>query len=587
MIKNEYNKCIKKGEIYVEKYYNGTYEYLLEQNKGHMNEIALSFEDREITYEEFHDKVGRYEKLLYDKGVRKGDKIGISAFNTPEGVFLWYALKLIGATTVGFNPIDKKEQIKCDLEISRPKMVVTVDMNYSKFHRCEKALDFTTMTYSPVECFKGVKAKLFYGAAAFLQNGIILPSKKIKRLPELDDLQWSSHNDYNPEQAGEILFTGGSSGTHKAVRLYEHSFNAVADGMEAIFKAEPGMVHLGQIPFCNMAYGRSILHYALSHNMKYALTLKAMPRDFYAEIVRTHANAAVGGPVHWTALVEKQPDGTFKINSEIKPGSLTELHYATSGGEALKPVTVEPINNALRYGGSDALIGDALGATEAAGPITINYPKKHGSGNIGEPISTVKIYLKDGETLCVSGPTVMKEYYGNQEETNSVIVYHDGDRYVNLKDNLSPENISAGEDNLTIYKYNGREKRNFVSGCDNIYPEQLEALLCTLPNIREAVVTPISDEQVQYLPRYHISLIDSTVDEDQMHRIIVSAVKQKFNEFWLPGSIAYYSDPLERMTNGKLDIQYYRQLDKEALDNNLIAQSSEIEAARHLRLQKM
>ena len=81
----------------MEKYYTDTYSYLLEQNKGHMDEVALSFEDRKITYGEFHDKVERYAKLLSAKGIRQGDKIGFSVFNTPEGVFLWYALKSMTA----------------------------------------------------------------------------------------------------------------------------------------------------------------------------------------------------------------------------------------------------------------------------------------------------------------------------------------------------------------------------------------------------------------------------------------------------------------------------------------------------------
>ena len=51
--------------------YNKTqYEYMLEQNKNHMNEIALSFGDRKITYEELHDKIDKYSRLLYKRGVR-------------------------------------------------------------------------------------------------------------------------------------------------------------------------------------------------------------------------------------------------------------------------------------------------------------------------------------------------------------------------------------------------------------------------------------------------------------------------------------------------------------------------------------
>ena len=62
------------------------------------------------------------------------------------------------------------------------------------------------------------------------------------------------------------------------------------------------------------------------------------------------------------------------------------------------------------------------------------------------------------------------------------------------------------------YEYVGRIKRNFVSGCDNIYSELLEETLMTIPEIKEVVVTPISDPMVQHVPRYHISLAHSDID---------------------------------------------------------------------------
>lgn len=203
--------------------------------------------------------------------------------------------------------------------------------------------------------------------------------------------------------------------------------------MNSIFPAEPGMIHLGNIPFGHMAYGRSILHYALCNNMEYALTLKAMPSDLYDEIVRTHANAAVGGPPHWVSLIEQQGD-KFVPSSRLKPGSLSELHYATSGGEAKKESTENAINEALKYCGSDAKLGDGLGATETWASMMINNGKIHHSGTVGEPISTLEVKLVDSDTgkevkdgekglLYVSGPSVMIGYHNNPEETEKVISY--------------------------------------------------------------------------------------------------------------------------------------------------------------------
>lgn len=565
------------------------YNYMLEQNKDYMDLTALSFGDRRITYEEMHDRIEKYVRLLYSKGVRQGDVIGICAYNTPESVYLLYALDIIGAIVVGYSPFDNKEKTKLDIEMTKPKMVISVDMCYKNFKDWEKALNFSTILYSPVDSLDDMKIKFGYKLLQ-LKNG----NFKLAKDSNLKSLLKKNYSDVDYvkapfEQDGlrDILFTGGSTGVHKGVELSDNGLNSVVEGMNSIFPAEPGMIHLGNIPFGHMAYGRSILHYALCNNMEYALTIKAMPSDFYDEIVRTHATAAVGGPPHWVSLIEQQGD-KFVPSSRLKPGSLSELHYATSGGEAKKETTENAINEALKYCGSDAKLGDGLGATETWASMMINNGKVHHRGTIGQPISTLEVKLvdpdtgkevKDGEKglLYVSGPSVMLGYHNNPEETSKVISYDEnGKRWINIGDFLMK--TPDGE-----YKYVGRQKRNFVSGCDNIYPEELESLLLLIPEIREVVVTPISDEMVQYIPRYHISLYDTNIDYKELEEKINALVMSKLNENWLPGSIAYYDKPLERMQNSKVNISYYKELDQKALENNEIDNTS----AKQLRLKKI
>ena len=565
------------------------YNYMLEQNKDYMDLTALSFGDRRITYEEMHDRIEKYVRLLYSKGVRQGDVIGICAYNTPESVYLLYALDIIGAIVVGYSPFDNKEKAKLDIEMTKPKMVISVDMCYKNFKDWEKALNFSTILYSPVDSLDDMKIKFGYKLLQ-LKNG----NFKLAKDSNLKSLLKKNYSDVDYvkapfEQDGlrDILFTGGSTGVHKGVELSDNGLNSVVEGMNSIFPAEPGMIHLGNIPFGHMAYGRSILHYALCNNMEYALTIKAMPSDFYDEIVRTHATAAVGGPPHWVSLIEQQGD-KFVPSSRLKPGSLSELHYATSGGEAKKETTENAINEALKYCGSDAKLGDGLGATETWASMMINNGKIHHRGTVGEPISTLDVKLvdpdtgkevKDGEKglLYVSGPSVMLGYHNNPEETSKVISYDEnGKRWINIGDFLMK--TPDGE-----YKYVGRQKRNFVSGCDNIYPEELESLLLLIPEIREVVVTPISDEMVQYIPRYHISLYDTNIDYKELEEKINALVMSKLNENWLPGSIAYYDKPLERMQNSKVNISYYKELDQKALENNEIDNTS----AKQLRLKRI
>lgn len=565
------------------------YDYMLECNKKYMDLVALTFGKKKITYEEMHEQIEKYVRLLYSKGVREGDLIGVIAANTPESVYLLYALDILGAVTVGLSPIDSPEKLKHDIEQVRPKMVISVDMCYSNFKDSEKALNFSTMLYSPLESVDDFKTKLGYKLMQ-IKNG----NFKISKDSNLSSLLKKDYSKveyekakYEEDKLTDILFTGGSTGVHKGVDLSGSGLNYVVEGMNAIFPAEAGMIHLGNIPIGHMAYGRMIMHYALCNNMELALTLKGKPSDFYDEMVRTHANAAVGGPPHWVSLIEQHGE-EFTHNSKLKKGSLSELHYATSGGEAKKASTDRAINEALRYCGSDAVLGDGLGATETWASMLINNGRIHTPGTIGEPISTIEIKIIDPNTglevkegqkglLYASGRSVMLGYHNNKEETDKVLSYDEqGKKWINIGD------IIQKLDNKE-YKYIGRKKRNFVSGIENIYPEEIENILLKLPEVREAVVTPIPDEMVQFIPRYHISLYDKNIDYEDFERRLNELITNSLSEAWLPGTIEYYDKPLERMANSKVDITYYQKEDEKALEEGRINN----EKAKALRLKNI
>lgn len=453
-----------------------------------------------------------------------------------------------------------------------PKMVITTDYSYANFKDLEKSLNFSAILYSPVELSNNWKIRLGYHLLQ-IKNGnfTFAKDKRLKHLLKtnyngavLPDTLRSS------EELSDILFTGGSSGVHKGVELNDIGLNSSIEGMKAFYPENffEGKTYLGQIPVGHMAFGRSLLHIALTNNMTFALTLKAMPKDFYCELVRTQANVASGGPPHWTSLIENK-NGRYIPRSDLKPDSLKNLQITFSGGEAKKEATEGPINEALAFCGSKAKLGDGLGATETWGVNILNSGYFYKEGMLGRPITTLNVKLMDPETekqvktsergvLYLSGPSIMIGYHNALEETKAVISYdEEGKRWLNLGDYLQEEENG-------FYKYVGRQKRNFVCGCDNIYPEQIEELLALLPEVREAVVTPISDDFLQFIPSYHISLYSDKVDYEAFEAKLKKLISTKIGESALPGKINYTVEPLARMANTKIDVEYYKKRDVKA-----------------------
>ena len=545
------------------------YGYMLESSKNHMKNIALTFGNRKITYEELFESIDKYAKVLYSKGVRKGDLIGICTLNTPEAVYLIYALNKLGAVVVGYSPYDNKKRIESDINLTMPKMVITTDFSYGNFKDLEKSLNISTIVYSPLSSSDNWKLKLGYNLMQ-LKNGnfTLVKDKRLKHLLKLNyDGLTLADTPYIDGELSDIMFTGGTSGIHKGVELNDVGLNSEIEGMKLLYDENffDGKTYLGQIPIGHMAFGRSILHSALTNNMTFALTLKAMPEDFYDELVRTQANGASGGPPHWTSLIEKK-NGVYVPKSSLKPNTLTNLEVTFSGGEAKKEATEEPINEALAFCGSKAKLGDGLGATETWGSNILNTGNYFKEKMLGVAIPTLKVKLVDPETgkevkkgergiVYISGPSIMIGYHNNKKETEKVISYdEDGTRWLNLGDYLK-------EEDNNFYKYVGRQKRNFVCGCDNIYPEQIEELLLSLPEVREAVITPISDDILQFIPNYHISLYSSDIDYQNFEYKLQKLIVENIGKSALPGKINYTTEPLVRMTNSKIDLEYYKKLD--------------------------
>jgi len=556
------------------------YDYLYENNKKYMNYTALSFspgqgKEIEISYEELHDKINKYATALSKYGIKAGDKVAVCAINTPESVYILYALDKIGAIVIGLSPLNNDYKMKQDLEMTMPDVVITIDMLYSKIKMHEEELGFSSLVYSPLESVNNPIVKFVYNSKQKkLGNYTKDKKKRLMNVIKLGDSDIFTYPKYKLDSLTDIMFTGGSTGVHKGVELSSRGLNAVVEGMEHMFKLEPGMVHLGQIPIGHMVYGRMIMHYSLAHNLEFAMTLKAMPNDFYSELLRTQPHAAVGGPPHWSEFVGVDENGNKIINPKLIKNSLPNLMYATSGGEAAKMENVLIENEALKYMGSKAQMGDGLGTTEMWSAVLINNGS-NSVGSLGNPLSELKIKIVDQITgeeilddrpgeLHVSGPSLMLRYYNNEEETNKVI-YNDenGTRWYNMGDI-----VKRTDKNFSEYVYVGRTKRNFVCGVDNIYPEEIESLLLKLPEIREVIVTRIPDDEKQYLPKYHISVFEYKFDtkelEDRINTLIISTI----GESALPAFIEYTDKPLKRTDNTKLDVVHYQKLDLENLEKS-------------------
>ena len=108
------------------------YEYLFECNKNYLNRIALSYYGKKITFAELFYNIDRTASSLKAIGVKENEIVTISMPNTPEAVYLFYAISKIGAIANMVDPRTSSEGIHSYIDEVKSDKVFIVDSYYNK-----------------------------------------------------------------------------------------------------------------------------------------------------------------------------------------------------------------------------------------------------------------------------------------------------------------------------------------------------------------------------------------------------------------------------------------------------------------------
>ena len=576
------------------------YNFLLKRNKDYMNYIAFSFDKMKIKYEELHTRIDEYARALYARGVREGDIIMVSDANIPEAIYLRYALNKLGAITCPVSPLENEYKVLNDIKLVHPKMFIGINDTYRTFKGASKKiseLDIDYLLFPAVESFDNQLIKVLYNAKHFLGGTMAYSSRHslMDIVKNNYDCLTAEFPEYKEGMVSDIMFTGGSSGTHKGCELYTNGLNAVVQALDHSLILKPGETFLGNLPQF-MAFGKMSLHYALCKNLNLLLTMRPMPEDFANELYKNRPNGAMGGAIQWEAfaryIIGKTNNARIQNFDKIKnifnadykeylkilrdevaalPRNELGMEFMKmpiTGGEQLRQFSEEVCNAIFDSLGGQDHLWNGLGMTEMWAPVSVSLGKRGTMGTIGPMLAYNRFKIVDPNTfeelpynkpglLLVTGPGMMKGYFNMPEETANVISCDEnGTRWLNTGDIAMV--IETGE-----VKYIDRAKRCFVCGVENIYPQQIENLLSQFPEIRETIVTKIKDEELQYVPKYHISLSDPSVDRAKLEQKINKLILNTLGESSTARFFEFYDEPLPRTANGKLDPKPLQQKDNE------------------------
>jgi o-succinylbenzoate---CoA ligase len=284
------------------------------------------------------------------------------------------------------------------------------------------------------------------------------------------------------ERPATIIFTSGSTGTQKAAlhTFGNHYHNAL--GSNTNIALRPGDRWLHSLPLYHVG-GLSILFRCLLAGATIALPRQGTPiGESIAGLRATHVS-----------LVSTQLSRLLRENAE--PGGLEAV--LMGGGTVPAFLVDEAVSRGLP-------IHTSYGLTEMASQVTTTTPdaslKALRTAGLVLPGREVSI-SGEGEIL-VRGKTLFAGYV-ERENTDLPL---DADGWFHTGD--------LGELDADGYlRVVGRRDNLFISGGENIQPEEIEEALCRLKGVDEAVVVPVPDEEFGARPVAFVRTEDATVED--------------------------------------------------------------------------
>ena len=423
---------------------------------------------REITWNVFNEKANRFANLLVERGIKKGEKVGILLMNCLEWLPIYFGILKTGALAVPLNFRYSADEIKYCVELAEIDILV---FGPEFIGRVEEIAD---------EISKG---RLLYfvgdGCPGFAEDYNAHTANCSSQSPKID---------VNDDDDAAIYFSSGTTGFPKAI-LHNHESlmhaakaeqNHHGQTKDDVFLCIPPLYHTGAKMhwFGSLLTGgkavllkgtspKTILQAVSEEHCTIVWLLVPWAQDLLLALDNKELNIADYDLDQWRLMhigAQPVPPSLIKHWKEYFPNHKYDTNYGLS--ESIGPGCV--------HLGVDNI--DKVGAIGKAG---YGWETKI----IDEQGETVK----QGETgeLAVKGPGVMTCYYRDPRATAEVL--HDGWLYTG---------DMAMEDEDGFIFLVDRKKDVIISGGENIYPVQIEDFLRTNEAILDVAVIGLADHRL-------------------------------------------------------------------------------------------
>ena len=538
-----------------------TFEYLYQQNKQHLNEPALEYFGRKITYADFFVNIKKTAAAFRAIGLKKDDIATVVSIMTPEIIYAFYAADLIGATLNLVDPRYSVEGIHDYIAEVDSHLLICLNVTYD---RCVQAAKRThverILVVSPADSLSlpmAIGYKLKNPDKNHYSSNVI----HWKDFIAGGQGQSTAADPVDPmDHACVVVHTGGTTGSPKGVMLTDRNFNTIAKQ----FKTYEFLCHRGQTlmnimpPF--IAYGFACgIHLPLTLGIKVVIIPNADASKLGSLVLKYKPQHMFGVPTHYQQLA---------TDPRLKNKDLSFIRMYAAGGDAISVGAEENVNEFLAAHNVEFPMAKGYGMTEVSSAATAAAASITKPGSAGIPLvdTIVSVFepgtakeLPIGEQgeICICSESIMKGYYHKPEETAAVKQVHpDGRTWVHTGD--------VGYIDEDGFGFVGSRIKRLIIRPDGfkVFPSMIENAISHHPAVRQcSVVGCVAKDHPQgRLPFVFVVLDPAAADKKrQILRELRQLCVEELPEYVQPVAYKFISEmPLTPV--GKVD---YRKLEEQ------------------------
>jgi long-chain acyl-CoA synthetase len=455
------------------------------------NKPAFSNLGKTLTYGEMYALSGAFAAWLqHHTDLQPGDRIAVQLPNVLQYPIAVFGAIRAGLIVVNTNPLYTAREMEHQFNDSGAKALVCLA---NMAHLAEKVVPKTGVKHVIVtevaDLLPPLKRLLVNSVIKYVKK--MVPPFHLPKAVKFNDVLAKGHGqpvqDAAPksDDVAVLQYTGGTTGVAKGAMLTHR--NLIANMLQC--KALMGS---------NLNEGSEILITPLPLYHIYAFTFHCM-----SMMLSGNHNVLISNPRDLSAMVKELSKWKFTgfvglntlfvalcSNADFRSLDFSSLKLTLSGGMALQQAAAERWKEV-----TGCSICEGYGMTETSPVATVNPIQKIQMGTIGIPVpSTLCKTINDageelpfGEVgeLCVKGPQVMKGYWQRQEATDEML---DAEGWLKTGD------IAVIQPDGYMRIVDRKKDMILVSGF-NVYPNELEDVLATLPGVMQCAAIGVPDEK--------------------------------------------------------------------------------------------